>query len=103
MRSLRFATASICLSLFAACGGGGDSTTEPNTGNQNPGGTTGSAKMTATIDGKAWTAATTFALQSDAVASRYLLSGIEVATNTSIVLSIGDIPGPAPTRSALMA
>jgi hypothetical protein len=50
--------------------------------------------MTATIDGKAWTAATSFALQSDAVASRYLLSGIEVGTNTSIVLSIGDIPGP---------
>lgn len=92
----RFATASICLSLVAACGGGGDSTTAPNTGNQNPGGTTGtgSARMTATIDGKAWTSATTIALQSDAVANRYLLSGFENATTTSIVLSIGDLPGP---------
>src|SRR4029079_1656334 len=92
----RFATASICLSLVAACGGGGDSTTAPNTGNQNPGGTTGtgSAIMTATIDGKAWTSATTIALQSDAVANRYLLSGFENATTTSIVLSIGDLPGP---------
>jgi hypothetical protein len=96
MRSRRFGTASICLSFLAACGGGSDSTTAPNTGNQNPGGTTGtgSTKMTATIDGKAWTAATSFALQSDPVASRYLLSGIEVGTNTSIVLSLGDIPGP---------
>src|SRR6476469_4849277 len=96
MRFRRFATASICLSFVAACGGGGDSTTAPNTGNQNPGGTTGtgSARMTATIDGKAWTSATTFALQRDAVAHRYLLSGLETATTTPIVLSIGDLPGP---------
>ena len=95
MRSFhRFATASIALWLLAACGGGGDSTTDPTGGNQNPGGSNGSSQMTATIDGKAWTSGTGFAIQSDAVAGRYLLTGIELGTNTSIVLSIGDIPGP---------
>jgi hypothetical protein len=34
--------------------------------------------MTATIDGKAFTAATSFALQSDPVSSRYLLSGFSI-------------------------
>jgi hypothetical protein len=93
MRSLSFATAAIGLFL-AACGGGGDSATGPTTGNQNPGGTTGSSNMTATIDGKAWSAGTALAIQSDPVGGRYLLSGIELGSNTSIVLSIGDIAGP---------
>jgi hypothetical protein len=96
MRFIRFTTASVFLSLLAACGGGGDSTTGPTGGNQNPGGTTGTGttKMTATIDGKAWTSSSSLVIQVDAVAGRYLLSGIEIATNTSISLSFGDITGP---------
>jgi hypothetical protein len=95
MRSFRVATASIGLLLLAACGGGGsDGTTAPNTGNQNPGGTNTSSNMTATIDGKAWSAGTAIALQSDPVGGRYILTGIEIGTNTSIVLSIGDIAAP---------
>lgn len=94
MRSLRFAIASIALLFVSACGGGSDATTDPTGGNQNPGGTNGSSQMTATIDGKAWTSGTSIALQSDPVGGRYLITGIELGTNTSIVLSIGDFAAP---------
>jgi uncharacterized protein DUF6252 len=81
---------------MGACGGtSSDSTTGPTGGNQNPGATTGTGttKMTATLDGKAWTAGSSFAIEVSAVASRYLISGTETSTNTSISLSIGDIAG----------
>ena len=94
MRSLRFATASVCLLLIAACGGGSDSTTEPTTGNQNSGGSNGST-MTATIDGKAWNGSIgASAIQVDPVGGRYIITGFEVGTNISVVLTFGDLAGP---------
>lgn len=106
MRSSRLGliTTSVCLWLLAACGGGGDSTTAPNSGgNQNPGGTTGgtsgTTQMTATIDGKAWTASSggVMAIQVSSTSGGYLISGIELAgttIGTSLAISINDIPGP---------
>src|SRR5689334_4353424 len=95
MRCFRFATAFLCLSILAACGGGGDSATDPNTGNQNSGGGDGTTKMTATIDGKAWNGSIgASAIQVDPVGGRYIVTGFEVGTSSSVVLTFGDIPGP---------
>ena len=105
MRFRRFATASICLSFLAACGGGTATRRRLRTPEIRIRRTTGtgSAKMTATIDGKAWTSATTLRFRAmrwpidiSSRASRLERDG------TSIVLAIGDLPGPGTYPSAPM-
>jgi hypothetical protein len=90
---------SVCLSLLSACGGGGDATSPTGNGNENPGGTngqTGTTRFTATIDGKAWSAASAgvLATQISPVSGNYLISGFDAAPGTSISISIGALAGP---------
>lgn len=86
--------------LLVACGGGGGDATSPSTsgGNQNPGGSTGSSQMTATINGQAFSVtgvSAVFAAQLDANSGSYLLSGVETAsTFRSITFTLSGISGP---------
>jgi len=105
MRSSRLGLTTIfaCAWLLAACGGSDNTTGPTSGGNQNPGGTTGgtggTALMTATIDGKAWTASSggVSAIQVSSASGGYLISGLELSgatIGTGIGISINDIPGP---------
>jgi len=83
--------------LLAACGGGGD-TTSPSGGNQNPGGSTGTSQMTATINGQAFAASAiggVVAAQIDATSGGYLVAGLEITgAGRAITFTLNGISGP---------
>jgi len=86
-----------CMLLLGSCSGG-DGPIDPGD-DEEPG---GSSRMTATIDGRAWTAATTpglvTALQFSPVTGGYIITGAEQTSTgtigTSLVLTINNISGP---------
>jgi hypothetical protein len=87
--------------LVAACAGG-DSPTDPNdpgNGGGGGGGGTGS-RMTATVDGQAWSAASAegavVALQHAPRSGGYIITGLESVTGAagSILITINNIAGP---------
>jgi hypothetical protein len=92
------ATFAAFAALLVACGGGGGDATSPSGGNQNPGGSTGTTQMTATINGQSFAASGTaavFAAQLDANSGSYLLSGVETAASArAITFSFSGIAGP---------
>jgi hypothetical protein len=85
------------VALLAACGGGGDATS-PSDGNQNPGGTTGTNHMTATINGQSFSSSgvgALFASQIDAISGGYLVLGVETAASgRGITFTLNGISGP---------
>jgi hypothetical protein len=102
-RQLRHALlATAAATLLAGCSDSGGVTDPNNNNNGNNNGGTGTTRMTATIDGQAWQAATTagsiVALQHAPKSGGYTIIGVQVLSNgtvgATLTILINNIAGP---------